>query len=223
MVPAVAYIRLSKVDEDSPAHGLHAQRRAIDEAARQHGWSLEYFTERGVSAVARRRPELERALHLVEELARVAPGAPIGPDPPVLVVAKLDRLARNLWDYAQLVERARRNGWQLLALDAPDASTPAGEAMQGMVAIFAQLERRLIAARTRESLAAARARGVRLGRPPAIGPAVQRRVIRRYRAGWSAKTIARDLELDEKTVRSFLRRRGVELRRGRPSRRTRLR
>ena len=218
MVQAVAYIRLSKVDVDSPAHGLHAQRRAIDDAARRRGWSVEYFTERGVSAVARRRPELERALHLVEELAA------LGTDVrPALVVAKLDRLARNLWDYAQLVERARRNGWQLVALDAPDASTPAGEAMQGMVAIFAQLERRLIAARTRESLAAARARGVRLGRPPAIGPALQRRVVRRYRAGWSAKAIGRDLELDEKTVRSFLRRRGVELRRGRPSRRTRLR
>lgn len=222
MVAAVAYIRLSKVDEDSPAHGLWAQRRAIDEAARHRGWSLEYFTERGVSAVARRRPELERALHLVEELAR-RDVRQTYVSPPALVVAKLDRLARNLWDYAQLVDRARRNGWQLVALDAPDASTPAGEAMQGMVAIFAQLERRLIAARTRESLAAARARGVRLGRPPAIAPAQQRRVIRRYRAGWSAKAIARDLDISDDAVRSFLRRRGVELRRGRPSRRTRLR
>lgn len=221
MVPAVAYIRLSRDDERSPAHGLHAQRRAIEDAAARRGWSLEFFTERGVSAVARRRPELEHALHLVEQ--RAAFNRCHGLPRPALAVARLDRLARNLWDYAQLVDRARRNGWDLVALDSPDASTPAGEAMQGMVAIFAQLERRLIAARTREALAAARARGVRLGRPPAIGPDQQRRVIRRYRAGWSAKAIARDLELGEKTVRSFLRRRGVELRRGRPSRRTRLR
>ena len=54
-----------------------------------------------------------------------------------------------------------------MALDTPGTHTPQGEAMQAMTAVFAQLERRLISQRTKEALAVARSRGVRLGRPPA--------------------------------------------------------
>ena len=60
-----------------------------------------------------------------------------------VIVAKLDRLSRSLLDFAGLMERARRQGWALVALDlGVDTSTPAGEMMANVLATFAQFERR---------------------------------------------------------------------------------
>jgi DNA invertase Pin-like site-specific DNA recombinase len=84
-----------------------------------------------------------------------------------LVVAKLDRLSRSLLDFAALMERSRRDGWSLVALDlGVDTSTPSGEMMANVLAAFAQFERRLIGQRTKDALAVKRAQGVRLGRRP---------------------------------------------------------
>lgn len=83
-----------------------------------------------------------------------------------LVVSKLDRLSRSLVQFAELMERSRRKGWSLVALDlGVDTSTPAGEMMASVLASFAQYERRLIGQRTRDALAVKREQGVRLGRP----------------------------------------------------------
>jgi DNA invertase Pin-like site-specific DNA recombinase len=101
----------------------------------------------------KRRPGLEQAL------AQMEPGR-------VLVSAKLDRVSRSLLDFAALLDRAGREGWSLVVLDAGvDTTTPNGRAMIGMIAVFAQLERELISERTRDALAAARGRGQQLGRP----------------------------------------------------------
>jgi DNA invertase Pin-like site-specific DNA recombinase len=81
-----------------------------------------------------------------------------------LVVAKLDRLSRSVGDFAGLMDLARRQGWALIALDlGVDTTTPAGEMMANVMASFAQFERRVIAQRTKDALAQAKARGVRLG------------------------------------------------------------
>jgi len=70
-----------------------------------------------------------------------------------LVVSKLDRLSRSLLDFAALVERSRRNGWTLVALDlAVDTTTPSGEMLANVLAAFAQFERRLIGQRTKEGV-----------------------------------------------------------------------
>jgi DNA invertase Pin-like site-specific DNA recombinase len=87
-------------------------------------------------------------------------------------VAKLDRLSRSLLDFSALMERSRKKGWALVALDlGVDTTTPAGEMMANVLAVFAQFERRLIGQRTREALAVKRIQGVRLGRRPVIMPA----------------------------------------------------
>lgn len=76
-----------------------------------------------------------------------------------LCVAKLDRLSRSLLDFAGLMERSRKRGWSLVALDlGVDTSTPSGEMMASVLATFAQFERRLIGERTRAALAEKRAR-----------------------------------------------------------------
>lgn len=79
----------------------------------------------------------------------------------VLAVSKMNRLSRSLRDFAGMMATARGEGWQLAALDFPaDLTTPSGEAMAGVMAVFAQLERRLISQRTKDALAIRKAAGV---------------------------------------------------------------
>ncbi len=246
-VPAIGYIRVSTAEQASSGLGLEAQRAAITDACRvRHLELLDVLTDAGVSSVAADRPGLTAALTAVEAcqptqttLARQTRArgkaqdgrqqAAAPPDTsPVLVVAKLDRLARSLSTYAQLLDRARRNGWHLLALDAPDATTPHGEAMQAMTAVFAQLERRLISQRTKEALAAARARGVQLGRPSLVDDATAAEILRlRRRRRLSGEGIARELNArgvpgptggawSRVAVGRILAAHGVKLARGRP-------
>jgi DNA invertase Pin-like site-specific DNA recombinase len=110
----------------------------------------------------------------------------------VLVVAKGDRLARSLSGYVALIERAHDEGWSIVAADGSiDLTTPNGRAMAAMSAVFAELERDLIADRTKVALQAARDRGKRLGRPPEPVPAPVVADVRRWRAeGETLRTIA---------------------------------
>jgi DNA invertase Pin-like site-specific DNA recombinase len=129
------------------------------------------------------RPGLEVALEAVE-----------GGEAEALVVAKLDRLSRSLLDFAGLIERARKRGWSLVALDlGVDTSTPSGEMMASVLATFAQFERRLIGQRTKDALAVKRAQGVRLGRPRAMSTESVARVQELAALGLSSAAIARRL------------------------------
>jgi DNA invertase Pin-like site-specific DNA recombinase len=97
-------------------------------------------------------------------------------------------------DFAGLMATAQKQNWALVALDcAVDTSTPAGEAMANMIATSAQFERRLISRRTKEALAAKKAAGVRLGRPPNVPQSVVRRIQRQRARGLSLRAIAEQL------------------------------
>ena len=111
-----------------------------------------------------------------------------------LVVAKLDRLSRSLLDFAGIVERSRKHGWSLIALDlGVDTSTPSGEMMASVIATFAQFERRLIGQRTKDALAVKKANGVKLGRPREISAETVELMREVYERGLSAAAIARRL------------------------------
>jgi DNA invertase Pin-like site-specific DNA recombinase len=130
---------------------------------------------------------------LANALARLDAG-----EASALMVSKLDRLTRSVHDATGLMIRADRAGWGLIALDmAVDTTTPQGAAMAQVLAVFAELERRLIGQRTRDALAVKKDQGVRLGRPPVLPAEVVARVIaeRKAGAGWSA--IARGLDADK--------------------------
>jgi len=87
-------------------------------------------------------------------------------DASALVVAKLDRLARSVHDFAGLVRIAEREGWGIVALGlGDDMTTPTGALLANVTASVANWERRIISLRTSEALAQRRAAGVRLGRP----------------------------------------------------------
>ena len=181
----VGYVRVSTEEQASSGLGLEAQRTAIiDEAARRGIELLAIYEDGGWSARSLERPGLASTL--------VALKAGSGS---VLVVAKLDRLTRSVHDATGLMKRAESEGWGLVALDvAVDTTTPQGAAMAQILAVFAELERRLIGQRTKDALAVRRSQGVRLGRPSVLAPAVVREIVdaRRGGAGWS--NIARDLD-----------------------------
>ena len=114
-----------------------------------------------------------------------------------LVVAKLDRLCRSVLDGAELIQRAQREGWTLVSLDLGlDTGTPMGAAMAHVALAFAELERERLRERTREGLAVARKRGVRLGAPPLVPEDVAERIVRERARGVSYGRIAEQLNRD---------------------------
>jgi DNA invertase Pin-like site-specific DNA recombinase len=141
----IAYERVSTARQGRSGLGLEAQRAAIDAYAASRGARvLARFTE--IESGSRNdRPELERAL----TLARLT-GA-------TLVIAKLDRLSRD----AAFLLALQSSGVSFVACDMPEAN----DLTVGIMALVAQQEREAISRRTREALAAAKARGVRLGNP----------------------------------------------------------
>lgn len=176
----IGYVRVSTAEQEASGAGLAAQRAAIEEECARREWILDAIGEDALSARDTKRPGLQAVLCAVERVG----------GPRALVVAKLDRLSRSLIDFATLVERSRKRGWEIVVLDlAVDTTTPNGEAMAGMLAVFAQWERRLIGERTRAALAVKRAEGVRLGRAGAPAATVAR-VVELRAEGWSLPRVA---------------------------------
>jgi DNA invertase Pin-like site-specific DNA recombinase len=181
----LGYIRCSTAEQADSGAGLDAQRAAIAAEATRRGWELVGIEEdAGASGKS-----LDRRPALVRVLAAVEKG-----DAEALVVAKLDRLSRSLFDFAGLMERGRKKGWALVALDlGVDTTTPAGEMMANVLASFAQYERRLIGQRTKDALAVKRAQGVRLGRPQGVPLDVVARIVAEFAGGATITSIADQL------------------------------
>ena len=107
----------------------------------------------------------------------------------VLVVWKLDRLSRSLKDLLHIMERMRDAGAGFRSLtEAVDTTTSAGRIVMQMLGSFAEFERSMVRERTRAGLAAARDRGVKVGRPAKLSPHQRREIIRTVRDG--SKTAA---------------------------------
>lgn len=141
----VAYERVSTARQGRSGLGLEAQRKSIEEYSdATDATIIARFTE-VESGRKNDRPELEKAL----TLARLT-GA-------TLVIAKLDRLSRN----AAFLLTLRDSGVSFVAVDMPEAN----DLTVGIMALVAQAEREATSRRTKEALAAARARGVKLGNP----------------------------------------------------------
>jgi DNA invertase Pin-like site-specific DNA recombinase len=183
----IAYLRGSTSEQADAGAGLEAQRAAIAAEAARRAWTdVQYVEDAGFSAKSMKRPGLMSAL------ARLREG-----HADVLVVSKTDRLSRSVLDFASIMQTAQREGWGLVALDSPaDLTTPAGEAMAGVMAVFAQLERKLIGQRTADALAAKRAAGVRLGRPRSIAPGTEARVLDLRADGLTFRAIAERLDAE---------------------------
>lgn len=175
----IGYARVSTTDQN-----LDAQLDALNNAG-----AVRVFSET-ISGATAKRPELQR---LLDQLR----------DGDVVVVTKYDRLARSLPDLLDIVDTIKKcgAGFRSLAEDI-DTTTPAGELIFHVFASIAHFERRRIAERTREGLAAARKRGRIGGRPPALSPDQRAEVIRmRDEERRSLREIASLFRVSTQTVR----------------------
>lgn len=102
-----------------------------------------------------------------------------------ILVVKLDRLGRSLSHLATLTEELMKLGVAFVAtsqgIDTSKAN-PMAEMQIGLLSVFAQFERSLIRERTKAGLAAARARGVKLGHPSKVLPANWRVIVGQWRS-----------------------------------------
>lgn len=146
----VAYIRVSTQKQGRSGLGQDAQRLAIKSFAKQRNARVIETYEEIESGKHSDRPELKKALHLAKVTAST------------LCIAKLDRLSRN----AAFLLTLRDSGVKFIAADLPDAN----ELTVGILAVVAQAEREAISKRTKEALAAAKARGIKLGNPNGAAP-----------------------------------------------------
>jgi DNA invertase Pin-like site-specific DNA recombinase len=132
---------------------LEAQERLLKAEADRRGVDLRIVVEQASGGSVSGRPILKQAL------TDLSNGNAAG-----LIATKLDRLARSVGDYCRMAEQAGREGWHLIAMDSPvDPTTPMGKAFSSIIATFAELERELIAERTRTAMQQAKANGRRLG------------------------------------------------------------
>ena len=122
----------------------------------------------------------------------------------VVLVWRLDRWGRSVTDLLATLQELEHLGVGFVSLtEALDLTTPAGRAMAGLLAIFAEFEREILRERTRAGLAHARENGKRLGRPATA--AVHAAEIRKLHcAGVSRSEIARRVHVGRTSVRRIL-------------------
>lgn len=153
---AIAYLRVSTEDQSL---GPQAQRAAIARWAKAHDITVAaVFVDQGVSGGAEidKRPALVEAIRALTEHAAG-----------VLVVAKRDRLARDVIVAAAIERLATSKGARIISADGTgNGDGPEGALMRGMVDLFAAHERALIRSRTKAALAVKRDRGERIGEVP---------------------------------------------------------
>ena len=146
------------------------------------------FEER-ISGAARRRPELEK---LVEQLRQGD----------VLVVTRLDRLARSTSELLRVAEQITEKKAGLQSLDEPwaDTTSPSGRMVMTVFAGIAEFERSLIFSRTQDGRLAAQARGVAFGRPKKMLPDQQQLARELVRDGKSISAVARTFNVHPATI-----------------------
>ena len=148
----VSYLRVSTESQGRSGLGLDAQRQAVAAHVAAAGGELAAEFQEVESGKRADRPQLTAALAACRTRRAV------------LVIAKLDRLARNARFLLSVVEGSGEAGVVFCDLPSVPAG-PIGKFMVTQLAAVAELEAGLISQRTRAALAVAKARGVRLGNP----------------------------------------------------------
>jgi putative DNA-invertase from lambdoid prophage Rac len=144
MFCAGLYARVSTNDRQT----LAMQNRAMREYADRRGWTIAMQVREVNSGVARREAR--------EKLLEAARRREID----IVLVWRLDRWGRSVTDLLATLQELEHLGVGFVSLtEALDLTTPAGRAMAGLLAIFAEFEREILRERTRAGLAHARANG----------------------------------------------------------------
>jgi DNA invertase Pin-like site-specific DNA recombinase len=188
MLRAGLYARVSTNDQQT----LPMQNRALRDYAARRGWIVAMQVREVSSGAVERKAR--------EQLMEAARRREID----VVLVWRLDRWGRSVTDLLATLQQLEHLGVGFVSLtEALDLTTPAGRAMAGLLAIFAEFEREILGERTRAGLDAARQNGKRLGRPVTAG--LHAAEIRKlHRAGVAKAEIARRLEIGRTSVRRLL-------------------
>jgi DNA invertase Pin-like site-specific DNA recombinase len=120
----------------------------------------------------------------------------------VLMVTRLDRLARSTRDLLNILGTIadRKAGFRSLGDTWADTTTAHGRLMLTVLGGLAEFERELIRARTGEGRTRAKARGVKMGRPPKMTPHQVKEALRRRDAGEPMREIARSYNVSHSTI-----------------------
>jgi len=154
----VSYLRVSTDKQGRSGLGLEAQRETVTAFLNGGSWTLagEFVEVESGTAKGDNRPELDKALACCRVMGAT------------LVVANVSRLTRNPDFMSRLVQA----GVEVRFCDLPQIEVPAGKFMLRQMLAVAELEAGLISERTKKALAAAKARGVKLGGDRGNLPAV---------------------------------------------------
>jgi DNA invertase Pin-like site-specific DNA recombinase len=185
---AYGYARVS-----SDGQCLDAQREALATAG-----AAKVFAEKLSGASAVNRKELAKVL------AKLEPGD-------VLLVTRLDRLARSTRDLLNVLDAVSRAGagFRSLADAWADTTTAHGRLMLTILGGLAEFERELIKIRTSEGRGRAKARGVHMGRHPALNQNQHREALARIEAGDALTDIARTFGVSHTTIARLKTRAGL--------------
>src|SRR6516165_10713052 len=120
----------------------------------------------------------------------------------VLMVTRLDRLARSTRDLLNILDAVGKAGAAFKSLgDAwADTTTPHGRLMLTVLGGLAEFERELIIARTSDGRSRAKAKGVRFGRPPSLTPHQRHEAIERLARGEAQADIARSYAVSQSSI-----------------------
>src|SRR4051812_13755456 len=177
----IGYARCSTDKQD-----LAAQRAALENLGVT---PQRIYTDHGLTGTSRARPGLDQAL------AAVRAGD-------ILVVPKLDRLARSVPDARQIADELVARGVRLaLGASVYDPADPMGKMFFNILATFAEFEADLIRLRTREGMAVARARGKLKGKQPKLSERQQKELRRMHDTGdYSISDLAELFSVSRPTV-----------------------
>lgn len=176
---AALYARISTAN----GQDVDMQIRELRQFCKRRGWTVagEYL-DKGISGAKERRPQLDALLAACRKRRVDA-----------VIVYRYDRFARSLRQLVNALEEFRSLGIEFISLhEGVDTSTPNGRLIFGIFASIAEFERELIRDRVKSGIAAARARGVRLGRPSlrSFTPSDVRLLRRDRRKGMSYAALA---------------------------------
>jgi len=171
------------------------EQTLISQCQRLSAAGCEKLFEEKISGTARNRPKLEK---LLEQLRKGD----------VLVVTRLDRLARSTSELLRIAERITEKNAELQSLDEPwaDTTSPSGRMIMTVFAGIAEFERTLILSRTQEGRLAAQGRGVAFGRPKKMLPDQQELARDLVRDGKSISAVARTFNVHPATIYRVLER-----------------
>jgi putative DNA-invertase from lambdoid prophage Rac len=188
MFRAGIYARVSTNDQQT----IPLQIRALREYANRRGWTIALQVKEVGSGASERQ--------LREKLLESARRREID----VVLVWRLDRWGRSVTDLLATLQELEHLGVGFVSLtEALDLTTPAGRAMAGLLAVFAEFEREILRERVRAGLAHAQQNGKRLGRPPtAVRHTAE--IKKLHRAGVSKSEVARRLQIGRTSVRRIL-------------------